>query len=131
MTGTNRPNGCASFFLLSLLVTSFNAIVSCRRIAVQGEGEQPHMAVFFARRSEDFRTKLQQVAWVRAFPVSNYQRWAYGVSSRAFIPGSSLPSRNSRVAPPPVERCVILVATPAAVTAATVSPPAMMLTRPG
>ena len=43
------------------------------------------------------------------------------------MPGSFCPSKNSRVAPPPVERCVILSSTPACMMAATVSPPATML----
>src|SRR5271157_2866307 len=45
---------------------------------------------------------------------------------RASTPGSFLPSRNSSDAPPPVEMCVILSATPAAFTAATLSPPPTM-----
>src|SRR5208283_1910138 len=47
---------------------------------------------------------------------------------RASTPGSFLPSRNSSDAPPPVEMCVILSATPAAFTAATLSPPPTMET---
>src|ERR1019366_7313896 len=46
----------------------------------------------------------------------------------ASTPGNFLPSRNSSDAPPPVEMCVILSATPAALTAATVSPPPTMET---
>ena len=65
------------------------------------------------------------------FPVANHQGDGHWLSSKAFMPGSSLPSRNSKVAPPPVDKWVIFSATPAAVTAATVSPPAMMLTMPG
>src|SRR5450432_3077357 len=42
---------------------------------------------------------------------------------KASTPGSFLPSRNSSDAPPPVERCEILSAMPAAFTAATLSPP--------
>src|SRR4051812_16442383 len=41
----------------------------------------------------------------------------------ASTPGSFLPSRNSSEAPPPVEMCVILSATPEAWIAATESPP--------
>src|SRR5579862_8570064 len=47
----------------------------------------------------------------------------YRLSVSALTPGNSLPSRNSRDAPPPVEICEILSATPAAVTAETESPP--------
>ena len=39
------------------------------------------------------------------------------------MPGSSLPSRNSRLAPPPVETCVNLSASLSSSTAATESPP--------
>src|SRR5215467_595918 len=53
-----------------------------------------------------------------------------GIHSYLFVsastPGSFLPSRNSSDAPPPVEMCVILSATPAAFTAATLSPPPMI-----
>ena len=48
------------------------------------------------------------------------------LSVRASTPGSFLPSRNSRLAPPPVEMWVILSATPAFFTAETESPPPMM-----
>ena len=47
----------------------------------------------------------------------------YFLSVSASTPGSFLPSRNSSEAPPPVEMCVILSATPAAFTADTESPP--------
>src|SRR3954454_24777975 len=47
----------------------------------------------------------------------------YFLSVSASTPGSFLPSRNSSEAPPPVEICVILSATPAAFTADTESPP--------
>src|SRR6202050_3384976 len=50
----------------------------------------------------------------------------YFLSVRASTPGSFLPSKNSRDAPPPVEMWVILSATPAAWTAATESPPPTM-----
>ncbi len=46
----------------------------------------------------------------------------------ASTPGNFLPSRNSSEAPPPVEIWVILSATPAALTAATLSPPPTMET---
>src|SRR5271165_1140811 len=45
------------------------------------------------------------------------------LSVSASTPGSFFPSRNSSDAPPPVEMCEILSATPAAFTAATLSPP--------
>src|SRR5271167_3099268 len=47
---------------------------------------------------------------------------AHFLSVSASTPGSFFPSRNSSDAPPPVEMCVILSATPAACTAATESP---------
>src|SRR5258706_6571815 len=49
--------------------------------------------------------------------------YVYFLSVSASTPGSFLPSRNSSEAPPPVEMCVILSATPAAFTADTESPP--------
>src|ERR1051326_4277543 len=45
------------------------------------------------------------------------------LSVRAVTPGKSSPAKNSNVAPPPVEMCVMRSATPALVTAATESPP--------
>src|SRR6266568_1805718 len=48
---------------------------------------------------------------------------AYFLSVRASTPGSFSPDRNSSVAPPPVETCVILSPTPAKWTAAAESPP--------
>jgi hypothetical protein len=46
-----------------------------------------------------------------------------GRSRSAAIPGSSRPSRNSRLAPPPVEMWVMLAVSPSSWTAATESPP--------
>src|ERR1039457_1521340 len=54
----------------------------------------------------------------------------YFLSVSASTPGSFLPSRNSSDAPPPVEICVILSATSAPCTAATVSPPPTIETAP-
>src|SRR5207253_4061182 len=51
--------------------------------------------------------------------------WAHLVV-RASTPGSLRPPRNSRDAPPPVEMCEILSATPDWCTAATESPPPTM-----
>src|ERR1017187_3402364 len=48
---------------------------------------------------------------------------SYYLLVSASTPGSFLPSRNSSDAPPPVEMWEILSATPAALTAATLSPP--------
>mmetsp|Transcript_37937 Transcript_37937/g.74115 ORF Transcript_37937/g.74115 Transcript_37937/m.74115 type:complete len:235 (+) Transcript_37937:678-1382(+) len=51
-------------------------------------------------------------------------------SLRAATPGRTLPSRSSREAPPPVEMWDILSARPACSTAATESPPPMMVMAP-
>lgn len=51
-------------------------------------------------------------------------------SVRAAMPGSTLPSNSSRLAPPPVEIWVILSARPTFSTAATESPPPMMVVAP-
>src|SRR5207248_10389001 len=58
-------------------------------------------------------------------PVGSNQFFAghQAASVSASTPGNFLPSKNSREAPPPVEICVILSATPAACTAETESPP--------
>src|SRR5207344_758642 len=66
-------------------------------------------------------------------PVRREHRDAHGqllgvaLRWRATTPGSVRPARNSSDAPPPVEMCVILSATPAFVTAATESPPPMIV----
>src|ERR1700680_3417035 len=51
-------------------------------------------------------------------------------SVNAATPGSSMPARNSSEAPPPVEMCEILSATPADFTAFSESPPPTMDTAP-
>src|ERR1043165_6218050 len=52
------------------------------------------------------------------------------LSVNAATPGNSSPARNSRVAPPPVEMCVMRSATPARVTAETESPPPTITVAP-
>mmetsp|Transcript_22581 Transcript_22581/g.35318 ORF Transcript_22581/g.35318 Transcript_22581/m.35318 type:complete len:228 (-) Transcript_22581:747-1430(-) len=52
------------------------------------------------------------------------------LASRAATPGRTLPSRSSREAPPPVEMWDIFSARPAFSTAATESPPPMMVVAP-
>src|SRR5262249_13486811 len=54
-------------------------------------------------------------------------RARFHTSVRAATPGSVRPARNSSDAPPPVEICVILSATPAFRTAAIESPPPMIV----
>merc|ERR1711957_626785 len=51
-------------------------------------------------------------------------------SLSAATPGRTLPSRSSSEAPPPVEMCDIFSARPAFSTAATESPPPMMVMQP-
>src|SRR5579871_5899229 len=69
---------------------------------------------------------------VLSHPVAMRLRQGWGqpqpgyLFERASTPGSFLPSRNSRLAPPPVEMWVILSATPAWLMAETESPPPMM-----
>jgi hypothetical protein len=51
-------------------------------------------------------------------------------SSRARTPGRDLPSNNSKLAPPPVEIWLILSASPTFSTAATESPPPIIVVTP-
>ncbi|KAF7834845.1 hypothetical protein G2W53_009704 [Senna tora] len=51
-------------------------------------------------------------------------------SSRARTPGSSLPSNNSKLAPPPVDMWLMTLATPTFSTAATESPPPIIVVTP-
>src|SRR5699024_3799556 len=52
------------------------------------------------------------------------------LSSRQATPGKVLPSKNSRLAPPPLLTCVILSLSPDKETADTLSPPPTMLVAP-
>src|SRR6185437_5477618 len=70
------------------------------------------------RRDDVFVVREMNVAFTEMHRVA--ERY---FSDSAATPGSSLPSRNSRLAPPPVEMCEMRSATPAACTAATESPP--------
>src|SRR5919205_69626 len=63
-------------------------------------------------------------------PVPGYDRFSIHLSLSAATPGSSSPARNSSVAPPPVEMCVILSASPACWMAETESPPPTMTVAP-
>ena len=56
-----------------------------------------------------------------------YRRLDGYLSGSASTPGSVCPPRNSSDAPPPVEMCVMRSATPALLTAATESPPPMIV----
>src|SRR6184192_4053549 len=89
------------------------------------------------RHSEDFtaqnylkgafdRGALNHGMHLKSFRV---QLGSY-LSFNAATPGSSSPARNSSVAPPPVEICVMRSATPAFVTAATESPPPTITVAP-
>lgn len=51
-------------------------------------------------------------------------------SSRARTPGSSLPSNSSKLAPPPVDMWLMTLATPTFSTAATESPPPIIVVTP-
>ena len=73
-----------------------------------------------------FREELSYSRWSLPF-WGRHLRSSY-LSSRQATPGSSLPSRNSRDAPPPVEMWVILEAKPSFSTAAALSPPPTMVT---
>src|SRR6185436_15663857 len=61
-------------------------------------------------------------------PVSPALKGYFSVS--AATPGSTLPSRYSSDAPPPVETCDTLLATPAFFTADAESPPPMIVVAP-
>lgn len=52
------------------------------------------------------------------------------MAERAATPGNSLPSSNSRDAPPPVDTCEILSSAPHLATAVAVSPPPMIVITP-
>uniref|UniRef100_K3X5U2 Uncharacterized protein n=1 Tax=Globisporangium ultimum (strain ATCC 200006 / CBS 805.95 / DAOM BR144) TaxID=431595 RepID=K3X5U2_GLOUD len=60
----------------------------------------------------------------RAHPIRSY------ASVSAATPGSTLPSKSSKLAPPPVEMWLICAARPACSTAATESPPPTIVVEP-
>ena len=62
--------------------------------------------------------------------VINYRNLTAYASSKAAIPGKTLPSSNSKLAPPPVEIWLIWSAKPTFSTAATESPPPIMVVAP-
>ena len=64
----------------------------------------------------------------RSFEIMEVAAAYFSVS--AATPGSSLPSRSSSEAPPPVEMKVILSPKPNCFTAVTESPPPMIVTAP-
>src|SRR5687767_9409868 len=66
---------------------------------------------------------------VRGVDEGTCRHWAQASSSAA-TPGSSLPSRNSSDAPPPVDTCVMRSSSPAWATAAAESPPPTTVTAP-
>src|SRR5512144_2805171 len=79
------------------------------------------------------RPALRDAGRVSPHQLRTQLRWAlanYYLLLSAATPGSSLPSRNSRLAPPPVETCVICLATPAFFTALALSPPPMTVVAP-
>src|SRR5579871_207937 len=77
--------------------------------------------------AEDLRPPRVDAAISRRAEGSRPGRY---LSVSAATPGSTLPSRNSSDAPPPVETCDTLLATPAFFTADAESPPPMMVVAP-
>src|SRR2546425_9354037 len=96
----------------------------------EGRGDR-HLAAGYAadRLGERSRERHGLASRPVHLPVAGDQRCAIHVSgsvagsSRARIPGSSRPSRNSSDAPPPVETCVTAASAPARASAAIESPP--------
>mmetsp|Transcript_8825 Transcript_8825/g.16107 ORF Transcript_8825/g.16107 Transcript_8825/m.16107 type:complete len:285 (-) Transcript_8825:580-1434(-) len=76
------------------------------------------------------------VGFPRESKISRARTWRIskpppaGASSSAATPGSTLPSRSSREAPPPVEQCVTLSSVSYFLQAVAVSPPPMTVTAP-
>src|SRR5690554_6552220 len=93
-----------------------------------------HIRVFY-QRSQFLYCYRSFFRCFMHFPVSCYNWSSHPqspltyiyFSSNAATPGSTLPSRNSREAPPPVEIWVILSASPKCSTAAAESPPPMIV----
>src|SRR5437879_2882743 len=86
--------------------------------------EEDHVEIVFRVPSRSTRTKTgRSPCFPRAGQASRLSHVVQRLSVRATTPGNCFPSRNSSDAPPPVEMCEILSATPAAFTAATESPP--------
>src|ERR1041384_3881180 len=103
-----------------------------RRFDADGGREEPHLAIG-GRSVSSAEPSGELARLVRAevhLPVGREQEASGHASSSAATPGSTLPSRNSSEAPPPVETWLIRSASPACATAAAESPPPTIVTAP-
>ena len=73
---------------------------------------------------------FESLTFIHRLLLSIQTRRSLYLSSKAATPGKVLPSSNSNEAPPPVEMWLILLARPAFSTAATESPPPIMVVHP-
>src|SRR5713226_952052 len=100
---------------------------------VSGDYRFTHDNLNGGRRQSEAATalwfKIQQSENGVALRLPPHSKFHHSSVSAA-TPGSSFPARNSSVAPPPVEMCVMRPATPAWVTAATESPPPTITVAP-
>lgn len=85
--------------------------------------DQPTLADAWALNESSTQSpKALRAAIMVCFPV-----WKAAYPWMAFIPGRTLPSRSSSIAPPPVETKLTLLARPAWLMADTESPPPIRL----
>src|SRR5438876_6910739 len=97
------------------------AFMRCNVSQVQETGDRRQET---GDRRQETGDRRQGTGGSRRARISDY------LSGRTATPGSSMPARNSSVAPPPVEICEILSATPAALMAFSESPPPTTETAP-
>ena len=103
---------------------SISAVVSARVLFIF---QLPAITGF--SRFYSYRLLLFMITYRKPRTVYALCRIIHYLSLSAAMPGSSLPSRNSREAPPPVEIWVILSPKPSVLTAAAESPPPIMVIR--
>mmetsp|Transcript_25367 Transcript_25367/g.78092 ORF Transcript_25367/g.78092 Transcript_25367/m.78092 type:complete len:202 (+) Transcript_25367:568-1173(+) len=104
------------------------------RSAFRGTLRSQRMSTFLPFKSDSLRSSTDffacKLVGARLDEATRCPQNAAATSSSAATPGNTLPSKSSKLAPPPVEMCDILSARPDLFTAATESPPPMMVTAP-
>lgn len=90
-----------------------------------------HFGHFSKTRSVCLARGINQIPDISQLRLENkHSSFDFYLLERAVTPGSSLPSRSSSEAPPPVETWLSLSSTPYLAATVAVSPPPMMTTLP-
>src|ERR1700686_1378155 len=145
--GRNFSSECAFFFPVHVLTGNADFSISCRfNCSLDRRKRRRHHDIAIIGVRDERRKRRKKRACVGNglihFPIAGDHPTphrililllhldAFYFSVSASTPGSFRPPRNSSEAPPPVEMCEILSATPDWWTAATESPPPTMEVAP-